>query len=256
MANYLIFPMECLNVTQTYEGLASHKEHTTGSPKDYPADFGGKDTGRDYFLCPCDEIEIKRIYGVGNGGTNTVWLQSTSKVIFANGTEDFCCMQVTHPNDDDLQKLETGQKFKRGAKIFREGSDGATANHLHISVGKGKIVGNGWTLNSLGKWVLTTTNGTLKPEDAFFIDKNITTEIRKTLSLNFKTLPENGDANATESDNDSDTYETYTVKKGDTLWEIAAEKLGSGTRYNEIVELNNLKSTTIFVGQKLRIPKR
>ena len=30
------------------------------------------------------------------------------------------------------------------------------------------------------------------------------------------------------------TYETYTVAKGDTLWGIAAKKLGSGARYKEI----------------------
>ena len=30
----------------------------------------------------------------------------------------------------------------------------------------------------------------------------------------------------------------YTVKENDTLWKIASEQLGSGARYNEIVELN------------------
>ena len=49
-------------------------------------------------------------------------------------------------------------------------------------------------------------------------------------------------------------YTTYTVKEDDTLWDIAKTKLGSGTRYTEIVKLNNLKNDTIYEGQKLKIP--
>lgn len=49
-------------------------------------------------------------------------------------------------------------------------------------------------------------------------------------------------------------YTTYTVKEDDTLWDIAKAKLGSGTRYTEIVKLNNLKNDTIYEGQKLKIP--
>lgn len=47
---------------------------------------------------------------------------------------------------------------------------------------------------------------------------------------------------------------TYTVKKGDSLWAIAASQLGNGSRWPEIQKLNGLTSTTIFAGQKLKIP--
>ncbi|MBS4008176.1 MAG: N-acetylmuramoyl-L-alanine amidase [Clostridium sp.] len=50
-------------------------------------------------------------------------------------------------------------------------------------------------------------------------------------------------------------YEIYTVVKGDSLWEIAAAKLGSGARYREIKALNGLTSGVIIPGQKLKIPK-
>ena len=46
----------------------------------------------------------------------------------------------------------------------------------------------------------------------------------------------------------------YTVKKGDSLWKIADQLLGNGNRYKEIVALNELESTTISTGQKLKIP--
>ena len=50
--------------------------------------------------------------------------------------------------------------------------------------------------------------------------------------------------------------EVYIVVKGDSLWRIAAEKLGSGSRYPENKALNGLISDTIYVGQKLNIPKK
>lgn len=50
------------------------------------------------------------------------------------------------------------------------------------------------------------------------------------------------------------TYRTYTVKKGDTLWDIAADKLGNGTRYKEIKQMNDLKSDVINTGMVLKIP--
>lgn len=49
---------------------------------------------------------------------------------------------------------------------------------------------------------------------------------------------------------------TYTVKKGDSLWAIAAEKLGNGARYNEIKTMNGLTSDTIHAGQVLKIPAK
>lgn len=51
------------------------------------------------------------------------------------------------------------------------------------------------------------------------------------------------------------SHETYTVKKGDTLWKIAQAKLGNGSRYSEIKSLNGLTSDTIKTGQMLKLPK-
>ncbi|KAB0577367.1 LysM peptidoglycan-binding domain-containing protein [Fusobacterium naviforme] len=48
---------------------------------------------------------------------------------------------------------------------------------------------------------------------------------------------------------------TYTVKKGDSLWAIAAKQLGNGSRYKEIKDLNGLKSDTIYAEQVLKLPE-
>lgn len=46
----------------------------------------------------------------------------------------------------------------------------------------------------------------------------------------------------------------YNVESGDTLWNIARSYLGSWTKYNMIMSLNNLQNETIYPGQILKIP--
>lgn len=187
MKNYLIYPTKIMSITQNYSDNFSHAPHSTGKPCDYPIDENCGTTARDYFYCPCDEMIIKRITGVGAKTTNTIWLQSTSKVVFANGEEDYCTILICHPDDDTLKPLKVGQTFKRKEKIFLEGKDGyATGNHFHISVSKGRYVPNGWKKNSKGAWVITGVP--LKPEDAFFVDCGFT-KVKKTQGLKFKNMP-------------------------------------------------------------------
>lgn len=212
MSNYLIYPTKVMRITQTYLGKTSHYPHTTGTPKDYPFDEAGADGGRDWMYCPCDEMKLVRIYGVGNGGTNSIWLQSTTKVDFADSTSDYFTMQVTHPDDADLKRLSVGQKFKRGEKICREGSDGATGNHLHLSGGKGTMSGNGWALNSNRKWVLITTGGAFKPEKLFFLDPSFT-KIDDAAGLKFKKLKK--------------SEEKKEEKKSDTVKKRSKYKIGN-----------------------------
>ena len=187
MANYLTYPFRTMRITQSYTGKTSHYPHTVGTPKDYPIDEGGTDAGRDPVYAPCDLI-VKRVYGIGNSGVNTVWVESTAPVKLANGKTDYITMQLTHSNDSDVKRLKVGMKIAKGAYICYEGMDGATGNHIHLSIGAGKMKGNGWTQNSKGKYVLTTTNGTLKPEDAFYIDP-LFTVIKDDKYLKFKNVP-------------------------------------------------------------------
>lgn len=50
------------------------------------------------------------------------------------------------------------------------------------------------------------------------------------------------------------TPKTYTVKKGDTLWNICKKYLGNGQKYKDIVKLNNIKNPNlIYPNQKLRL---
>ena len=69
------YPVKVMNITQSYTGTYSHSKNYNGSPRDYPIDDNCGTTGRSYFYAPFD-CSIKRIYGVGAKGTNTIWLQS------------------------------------------------------------------------------------------------------------------------------------------------------------------------------------
>ena len=112
MSEYLTYPFKTMKITQSYTGTTSHLPHTTVSPKDYPIDEGGKDTGRDPFYAPC-KMKVKKIYGVGNRGTNTLWLESTEKVTMPNGKTDYVTIMLIHLNDSDLKRLKVRQTFKK-----------------------------------------------------------------------------------------------------------------------------------------------
>ena len=188
MDNYLTYPLKTMRITQSYTGTVSHLPHTTGTPKDYPIDDGGKDGGRDAIYCPCNSVKVFRVYGVGGKGVNTLFLQSAEKVDFADGTRDYFCALLTHPDDADLSALALGKTFSRGDIICHEGSDGGVGNHIHLSAGKGRVTGTGWRQNSKRKWVLTCTGGACKPEELFFLDPTFTT-VKDSKDLHFRTLP-------------------------------------------------------------------
>lgn len=186
--NYLTYPCDKVCISQGYTGGYSHEVNSTGVPCDYPIDDNHGDSKRDgWFYCPCDEMKLTRIYGVGMSASNTVWLESTSRVYLANGMTDYVTILVTHAEDEQLRSLRVGQVFHRGDKIFLEGKDGnATGNHFHISVATGKIKGTGWVKNSKGGWVLQTTGKAIKPEQAFYVDGF--TKIVTTQGLTFRKL--------------------------------------------------------------------
>lgn len=67
-------------------------------------------------------------------------------------------------------------------------------------------------------------------------------------------------AQDSKSDNKSDNkYGRYVVREGDTLWLIAAQKLGNGSRYTEIATLNAdviEDEDALEVGTSLKLPAK
>ncbi len=48
----------------------------------------------------------------------------------------------------------------------------------------------------------------------------------------------------------------YLVSEGDTLYSIASQELGQGSRWREIVSLNGLDSEHVLAGTRLTLPTR
>lgn len=87
---------------------------------------------------------IKRIYTY----SNTVWLESNEKVLYADGTIDYMTIMTCH--DNDVSNLYVGKVIKQGETYYHPGTKGkVTGSHIHLSVGKGKFTGNGW---HKGEW--------------------------------------------------------------------------------------------------------
>lgn len=57
-----------------------------------------------------------------------------------------------------------------------------------------------------------------------------------------------------KEDKSAESQYMHVVKSGDSLWRIAKEYLGDGSRYPEIKLLNGLISNVIYAGQKLKLP--
>ena len=148
--NYLTYPLKVMNITQGYNDNYTHKRHSEGNLKDYPIDDACGSGNNSYFYCPCDEMVVKKVYGVGLRASNTVWLESTTPVITPTFT-DYITIMIVHPEDKDLKNVYVGRKYQRNEVLFPKGADGfATGPHFHITLGRGKMSGSGWAKNNLG----------------------------------------------------------------------------------------------------------
>ena len=125
--------------------------------------------GHNGFRAPFTGI-IKKIY---TKDANQVWLESTDKVKYADGTEDYMTLSIWH--DNDVSNLKVGQVIKQGEVFYQQGTKGyVTGAHNHLTVGKGKFTGTGWYKNSVGNWCINNQYDITKA--LFVYDK---TEIKK-----------------------------------------------------------------------------
>lgn len=130
-----------------------------------------------------------------------------------------------------------------GAYSHRENAD----RQLAAVQGKGfdaliKKIGNLYKVQTGAYSVKANADAQLaRVKAAGFSDAYITTESGGTVVA---TSPE-----------EKPTYTTYVVQDGDSLWKIAKKLLGNGNDWPKIAELNGIKDTIIYAGQKLKIPE-
>ena len=172
--NKFYFPMETMRITQNPYGNTSHHEHNLGTPKDYPIDCGGADGNKSACICPVN-MKVTAVKGLGNKGSNTIWLVSTEKVKTPT-FEDIVFMTLTHWDDNDSaikKHNKVGSIIKKGEIICYEGKDGASANHIHICVGRG--YSDNWIENSKKKLVIVGDNKL--PNEVMYRYTKLTTRV-------------------------------------------------------------------------------
>ena len=101
--NYLTYPLRIMNITQGYDDNYTHKRHSEGNLKDYPIDDACGSGSNSYFYCPCNELIVKKVYGVGLRASNTIWLESTTPVITPTFTDYITCLLYTSPSPRDTR---------------------------------------------------------------------------------------------------------------------------------------------------------
>lgn len=190
--NYPIFPQRVCNVTQSWNGSYNHYLYSSGRPADYPIDIADADGSRQAFYAPC-RMECVKIYGqiTGvKGVANGAWFTSVEPCDFPDGTRDYLTIKFVHMNNDDFPGIRTGRIYEKYEYVGREGTTGeATGNHLHVTAGKGRMKGTGWTKNSKNQWVLQTTGGQFKPDSLLWLDPAFT-QMRSQQNMAFQTLPQ------------------------------------------------------------------
>ena len=163
MAQKIRFPMEYLRVTQG-RGTGSH----LGTKA---MDFGGKDAGSDKLYAPCDMKVIR----TRTGASGEMYCESTNKVLFANGIEDYVNFTFIH---DSSFNYPVGTILTQGQYFYDEGGMGsgkanAFAIHVHVEAGRGKFgTSNPIQVQTVhGTW--HTNYNPMNLEDVFFVGNDV-----------------------------------------------------------------------------------
>lgn len=110
--------------------------------------------------------------------------------------------------------------------------------------------------NNYVGWLNSGQNAITEDYDVeSYVEKvEVNQHAKKTRDKNSKNNNSEDVQSISESEEIKQDEFVYTVKRGDSLWKISKQYLGSGEFYPLIKSLNGLSSDTINVGMKLKIP--
>ncbi len=117
----------------------------------------------------------------GEKTCNGVWIQSTNKVRYADGSYDY--MTVLFMHDNDISDLTVGRVLTQGEYFYQSGTMGNSSGaHIHVAVYRGAYSDD---MVSCG-----FGSGNVNVEDALFVRDDTT--IRNDYGLNWRSVGEAG----------------------------------------------------------------
>lgn len=118
----------------------------------------------------------------------------------------------------------------------------------------------GWFNPTTKRWQVLNNNTVIKPGENLIANTTVNLGYYAVVLPNGVSLaPVLGIKTGSQSKNSkkvlgtSTKCETYIVKSGDTLWSISNKKMNNGSHFNSIIKSNNLNSTVLIPGQKLKV---
>ena len=115
--------------------------------------------------------------------------------------------------------------------------------------------------------IFEVNRGLLKSEDAIYVGQRLTipspvgseSQSKGVAKVFSSTLFEKVESigKRQTSDSKSKQNRSYVVREGDSLWKIAAEKLGNGNRFSEIMAMNTARLSdedSLVIGLRLKLP--
>lgn len=150
---YAIYPHKYFKVTQSPYGAVSHCDYrdvnlpddSVTARRDKSIDMGGQYTAGSYkeaYYAPftCKVIDN---HSTSSGTVYFVSCDSYGQnkpIIRADGKKTIVTMAMTHMND--VSHLTVGKIFSAGDLIYREGTAGGVAEHVHVSFAEGSRTRN------------------------------------------------------------------------------------------------------------------
>ena len=117
----------------------------------------------------------------GETTCNGVWIQSTDKVRYADGSYDY--MTVLFMHDNDISDLTVGRVLTQGEYFYQSGTMGNSSGaHIHVAVFRGAY-SDDMTGTGFG-------SGNVNVEDALFVRDDTT--IRNDYGLRWRSVGEAG----------------------------------------------------------------
>lgn len=232
-----ILDIKELNITQGMNGSYSHNG-------DKAIDLG---EACSYLRAPFTGT-IKRIYK----NCNAVWLESSEKVMYADGTVDYMTVMTLH--DSNISNLKVGQKIYQGETYYHPGVKGnVTGSHIHIAVGKGKFRGNGWYK---GKYQPKAKSYAWLIYNQYDVNKAlfIADKVKQTNTL-YKWKLAGDDINKVDNSTDKQSYYSKCLYKGNSIVDaLKSIKVDSSfSNRQKIAEKNNIDDYRGTASQNIKM---